>query len=99
MDQIKIGKFISELRKSKNMTQQQLAEKIGVSFKTVSKWETGRGMPELSTLKPLSDELGITINDLLNGEKIKEEEYLNKLNNYINIIDSSNIRIFYYFNR
>ena len=94
MDQIKIGKFISELRKSKNMTQQQLAEKIGVSFKTVSKWETGRGMPELSTLKPLSDELGITINELLNGEKIKEEEYLNKLEeNMIATIDYSDKKL------
>ena len=94
MDQIKIGKFIAELRKSKNMTQQQLAEKIGVSFKTVSKWETGRGMPELSTLKPLSDELGITINELLNGEKIKKEEYLNKLEeNMIATIDYSDKKI------
>ena len=94
MNQIKIGKFIAELRKSKNMTQQQLAEKIGVSFKTVSKWETGRGMPELSTLKPLSDELGITINELLNGEKIKEEEYLNKLEeNMIATIDYSDKKL------
>ena len=94
MDQIKIGKFIAELRKSKNMTQQQLAEKIGVSSKTVSKWETGRGMPELSTLKPLSDELGITINELLNGEKIKKEEYLNKLEeNMIATIDYSDKKI------
>ena len=94
MNQIKIGKFIAELRKSKNMTQQQLAEKIGVSFKTVSKWETGRGMPELSTLKPLSDELGITINELLNGEKIKKEEYLNKLEeNMIATIDYSDKKI------
>ena len=94
MDQIKIGKFIAELRKSKNMTQQQLTEKIGVSFKTVSKWETGRGMPELSTLKPLSDELGITINELLNGEKIKKEEYLNKLEeNMIATIDYSDKKI------
>ena len=94
MDQIKIGKFIAELRKSKNMTQQQLAEKIGVSFKTVSKWETGRGLPELSTLKPLSDELGITINELLNGEKIKKEEYLNKLEeNMIATIDYSDKKI------
>lgn len=94
MDQIKIGKFIAELRKSKNMTQQQLAEKIGVSFKTVSKWETGRGMPELSTLKPLSDELGITINELLNGEKIEKKEYLNKLEeNMIATIDYSDKKI------
>ena len=62
MDQVKIGKFIAKLRKDKNMTQEQLGEKLGVSFKTISKWETGRGLPELATLKPLSDILGITIN-------------------------------------
>ena len=79
MDQIKIGKFIAELRKQKNMTQQQLGDEIGVSFKTISKWETGKGMPDLSLLKPLSDCLGITINELLNGEKIQKEEYIDKL--------------------
>ena len=94
MDQVKIGKFIARLRKSKNMTQQQLADKIGVSFKTISKWENGRGMPDLSTLKPLSDELGITINELLNGEEIKKEEYLNKLEeNMIATIDYSDKKI------
>ena len=75
MNQVKIGKFIAELRKSKNMTQEQLGEKLGVSFKTISKWENGRGMPELSTLKPLSEELGISINELLSGEKIEKEKY------------------------
>lgn len=79
MDQIKIGKFIAELRKQKNMTQQQLGDEIGVSFKTISKWETGKGMPDLSLLKPLSDCLGITINELLNGEKFQKEEYIDKL--------------------
>lgn len=49
MDQMKIGKFIAELRKSKNMTQEQLGERLGVSFKTISKWENGRGMPEYSS--------------------------------------------------
>lgn len=94
MDQVKIGKFIARLRKSKNMTQQQLADKIGVSFKTISKWENGRGMPDLSTLKPLSDELEITINELLNGEEIKKEEYLNKLEeNMIATIDYSDKKI------
>ena len=74
MDQVKIGKFIAELRKSKNMTQEQLGEKLGVSFKTISKWENGRGMPELSTLKPLSEELGVSINEIFAGEKLKESE-------------------------
>lgn len=94
MDQIKIGRFIANLRKEKNMTQEQLGEKIGVSFKTISKWENGRGMPELSTLKPLSDELGITINELLSGEKIEKENYQEKLEeNFINTIDYTNQKI------
>ena len=90
MDQIKIGKFIAKLRKEKNMTQQQLGEKIGVSYKTISKWENGRGMPELSLLKPLSEELGITVNEILSGEKIEKECYTKKLEeNMINTIEYS----------
>ena len=90
MDQVKIGKFIAELRKEKNMTQQQLGDKIGVSFKTISKWENGRGMPELSLLKPLSEELGVTINEILSGERIQSERYLDKLEeNMINTIEYS----------
>lgn len=79
MDQVKIGKFIAELRKSRNMTQEQLGQKIGVSFKTISKWENGRGLPELSLLKPLSEELNISINELLSGERVGKENYLNRL--------------------
>ena len=94
MDQIKIGKFIAELRKTKNMTQQQLGEKIGVSSKTISKWETGKGMPDLSSLKPLSDYLEISINELLSGEKIEEEKYADKLEeNIINTIEYSDKQV------
>lgn len=94
MDQIKIGKFIAELRKEKKMTQQELGDKLGVSFKTISKWENGRGMPELSSLKPLSDILGISINELLSGEKIEKDVYIDKLEeNIINTIDYSDKRI------
>ena len=94
MDQIKIGKFIAELRKEKNMTQQQLGDKIGVSYKAISKWENGRGLPELSTLKPLSEELGISINELLSGEKIAKEDLQEKIEtNIINTIDYSNKKI------
>lgn len=94
MDQIKIGKFISELRKTKNMTQQQLGEIIGVSSKTISKWETGKGMPDLSSLKPLSDCLEISINELLSGEKIEEEKYADKLEeNIINTIEYSDKQV------
>ncbi|MEG1705352.1 MAG: DUF4825 domain-containing protein [Clostridia bacterium] len=94
MDQIKIGKFIANLRKEKKMTQQDLSEKLGVSFKTVSKWETGRGMPDLSLFIPLCKELDITINELLCGEKILEKEYPKKLEeNIISTIDYSNKKI------
>lgn len=94
MNQIKIGKFIAELRKEKNMTQQQLGDKVGVSYKTISKWETGRGLPELATLKPLSEELGISINELLSGERIHKEEYQEKLEeNIINTIDYSSKKV------
>jgi len=75
MDQEKIGKFILKLRKEKNMTQIQLAERLGVTDRAISKWENGRGMPDLSLMKPLCDELGITINELLSGKKIEEKDY------------------------
>lgn len=68
MDQIKIGKFISNCRKNKNLTQSNLAELLGVSNRTISKWETGRGIPDLSMFKPLCECLDITYNELLNGE-------------------------------
>ena len=72
MDQIKIGKFIANCRKDKNLTQSDLAELLGVSNRTISKWETGRGMPDLSMFKLLCDNLDITYNELLNGERIDE---------------------------
>ena len=78
MNQEKIGKFILELRKEKNMTQQELADKIGVTDRAISKWENGRGMPDLSLMKPLCQELGISINELISGEKIDKKEYQNK---------------------
>lgn len=75
MDQIKIGKFIALRRKAKNMTQMQLAEKMGVSDRAVSKWETGRSMPDPSIMLELCNELGITVNDLLCGEVVTMENY------------------------
>jgi len=69
MNQEKIGKFISKSRKEKKLTQQDLAEKLGVSNKAISKWERGICMPDISMFKPLCKELDISINDLLNGEK------------------------------
>lgn len=79
MNQEKIGNFILELRKEKNMTQQELADKIGVTDKAISKWENGRGMPDLSLMKPLCKELGITINELISGERIDKKKYQEKL--------------------
>ena len=79
MNQEKIGKFIAKLRKEKNMTQLQLSLKLGVTDRAISKWENGRGMPDLSLMKPLCNELGITINDLLSGEVIDKNNYQEKL--------------------
>ena len=78
MDQEKIGKFIAELRKEKNITQEQLAEKLGVTSKSISRWENGRTMPDYTLLKDLCNDLDININELLSGEKIKEIDYVNK---------------------
>ncbi|MBR1540481.1 MAG: helix-turn-helix transcriptional regulator [Clostridia bacterium] len=75
MDTIKIGKFIAENRKAKKLTQEQLAEKLGVTAKTISRWENGNYMPDISLLKPLSTELGVSLNDLLSGEKVEKEQY------------------------
>ncbi len=94
MNQEKIGKFIASCRKSKNITQQELAEKLGVSDRTIGNWENGRNMPDLSLFKPLCDELDITLNDLLSGEKVSEKEYQEKLEeNIINTIDYTNKKI------
>ncbi len=91
MDQEKIGKFIKECRKQQNMTQQELSEKLGVSDRTIGNWENGRNMPDLSLFKPLCKELNITLNDLLSGEKVKENEYQEKLEeNIINTINYTN---------
>ena len=94
MNQEKIGKFILDCRKKKNMTQSELAEKLGVSDRTIGNWENGRNMPDLSLFKPLCDELGITINELLSGENIKKEKYQEKFEeNIINTIDYSTRKI------
>ena len=91
MNQEKIGKFISKCRKEKKLTQEQLAEKLGVSNKTISRWETGINMPDLSLFKPLCEILGISINDLISGEKVGENDYKEKLEeNIINTINYSN---------
>ena len=79
MDQIKIGKFIAECRKAKGMTQMQLAESLGITDRAVSKWETGKTMPDSSIMLELCGLLEITVNDLLNGEHISSEDYAQKV--------------------
>ena len=78
MDQIKIGKFIFNCRKEKGLTQEQLAEKLGVTSKSISRWENGNTMPDYSLLKDLCNELDINVNELLSGKKIKRNDYMNK---------------------
>lgn len=78
MDQLKTGKFIAACRKEKGLTQRQLAEAIEVSDKTVSKWECGNGLPEVSLMLPLCEALGISVNELLSGERLDASDYKNK---------------------
>ena len=75
MDQIKIGKFIAECRKEKNLTQTQLAEKLGITDRAVSKWECGRSLPDSGIMLELCKELGISVNELLTGERLKMDDY------------------------
>ena len=78
MNQIQIGRFIAASRKARNLTQRQLADKLGISDKTVSKWECGKGLPEVSLMLPLCASLGITVNDLLSGERVSGTNYQKK---------------------
>ena len=75
MDQVKIGKFIASRRKEQGMTQAALAEKLGISDRAVSKWETGKSMPDSGIMLELCDLLKINVNELLSGEKIMAESY------------------------
>lgn len=87
MDQIRIGKFIAESRKSRNLTQRQLADTLSISDKTISKWECGKGLPEVSLMLPLCAALDITVNDLLSGEKVSSTDYHKKAEgNMINLM-------------
>ncbi len=75
MDQIKIGKFIAQKRKEQKLTQSQLAEKLGITDRAVSKWETGRSLPDASVMLELCGLLRITVNDLLTGEAVSMKNY------------------------
>ena len=78
MNQVKIGKFIADKRKEKKLTQQQLAEKLGVSDRAISNWENGKNMPDISLLPIISKELDVTVNDLMSGEKVDKKDYQEK---------------------
>ena len=79
MDQLKIGKFIAECRKKENLTQMQLAEKLNITDRAVSKWETGKAMPDSFIMLELCDALKITVNDLLSGEVVTMDNYNKEL--------------------
>ena len=69
------GKFICELRKENNLTQKELSEKINVSDKAVSRWETGKGFPDVNSLLALSEFFGVSVNELLAGKRLEEEKF------------------------
>lgn len=90
MDSKKVGKYISKLRKEKGLTQEKLAEKIGVSSKTISKWETGINIPDTNLLFELSKEFNVDVQDILNGEKVSDSKskgkvFINSINFYNNV--------------
>lgn len=90
MDQIKIGKFIADMRKEQNLTQIDLAEQLGISNKTVSKWECGNGMPDYSVMESLCEILQINVNELLSGERLPSKDYNKKAEeNMISLIQES----------
>lgn len=78
MNQVKIGRFIAEMRKQQNLTQREFADALGISDKTVSKWECGNGMPELSFMQPVCKILKIDLNELFSGEKLSDTDYKKK---------------------
>ncbi len=75
MDMQKIGSFLAELRKEKNLTQDELGVQIGVTNKTISRWETGNYLPPVEMLQTLGDNFGVSINEILNGERISDGNY------------------------
>lgn len=81
MDQIKIGKFIADCRKKQGLTQMQLAEKLGITDRAVSKWENGRSLPDSSLMLELCEILKITVNDLLCGEVVAMDNYNKEMEN------------------
>jgi len=97
MDTKKIGMFLKELRKQNNMTQEQLGERLDVTNKTVSRWETGNYMPPIECLKRLSDIYKISINEIISGKRLNEENYKMEAEENITVafeqMESKNIKI------
>ena len=90
MDNIKFGKLILKLRKERNMTQKELAEKLNVTDKAVSKWERGDSFPDITLLETISKELGVTVSELITGEKdLNEDEIRNKIEQCIKELKES----------
>lgn len=75
MDQVKVGKFIAQLRREQGLTQEALGERLGVTNKTVSRWENGNYMPDIELLVPLGELLGVSVNELLAGERLSDERF------------------------
>ena len=87
------GDYISRLRNYSKMTQEQLAEKLGVTDRAVSNWENGKNMPDLSMFKLLCDELNISINELMSGEELDESRYIKKLEeNIITMVNNIEVK-------
>ena len=94
MNQERIGKFIADCRKKKKLTQEELAQKLGITAKAVSKWECGRGLPDVSLYKDLCNILGITLNEFFIGEKIKEEKFKEQAdNNLFSALENSSFTL------
>ena len=90
MDQMKIGKFIAALRKEKRLTQERLGEKLGVTNKTISRWENGNNMPDVEMLSLLSKEFGVSINELISGERLLAEDFKKAAdNNLVTALNNS----------
>lgn len=94
MDQVKTGKFIAELRREKGLTQEMLGKKLGVTNKTVSRWENGNYMPDIEMFQELSELFGVSINELLSGCRLSENEFREEADK--NIVDISKAAAFSY---
>ncbi|MBQ9659156.1 MAG: helix-turn-helix transcriptional regulator [Clostridia bacterium] len=94
MNQIKIGKFIAQCRNENNLTQEALGEKLGVTNKTISRWENGHYLPDIEMLQLLSKEFNISINELITGERIKDIDYKEKAEeNLIKALENSSFSL------